>query len=68
MVELGRRHAAEEIPVPAPGEAEAVAVPWVKLHTVPHLPTDCTAMLKLIETRFHVPALTQRDATLPPAI
>jgi hypothetical protein len=40
----------------------------VKLHTVPHLPTDGTAMLKLIETRFHVPALTQRDATLPPAI
>ena len=49
-------------------EAEAAAVPWVKPHTVPHLPTDCTAMLKLIETRFHVPALTQRDATLPPAI
>ena len=49
-------------------EAEAAAVRWVKPHTVPHLPTDCTAMLKLIETRFNVPALTQRDATLPPAI
>ena len=40
-----------------------VVSPWVKPHTVSHLPTDYTAMLKLIETRFNVPALTQRDAT-----
>ena len=35
----------------------------MKPHSVPHLRTDGTAKLKLIETRFHVPALTQRDAT-----
>ncbi len=40
-----------------------VVSPWVKPQTVSHLPTDYTAMLKLIETRFDVPALTQRDAT-----
>ncbi|HUI83074.1 MAG TPA: alkaline phosphatase family protein [Candidatus Binatia bacterium] len=40
-----------------------VASPWVKPHYVSHLPMDYTAMLKLIETRFNVPALTQRDAT-----
>ena len=40
-----------------------VVSPWVKPHTVSHLPTDYTAMLKLIETRFDAPALTQRDAT-----
>ena len=32
----------------------------MKPHSVPHLPTDCPAMLKLIEARFHVSALTQR--------
>jgi len=37
--------------------------PWVKPHFVSHLPTDYTAMLKLIEERFNVPPLTQRDAT-----
>jgi phospholipase C len=40
-----------------------VVSPWVKAHTVVHLPTDSTSILKLIETRFSVPALTQRDAT-----
>ena len=40
-----------------------VVSPWVKPHSVSHLPTDYTAMLKLIEKRFGVPALTQRDAT-----
>lgn len=40
-----------------------VVSPWVKPHSVSHLPTDFTAILKLIETRFNVPALTQRDAT-----
>ena len=29
-----------------------VVSPWVKPHTVSHLPTDYAAMLKLIETRF----------------
>jgi phospholipase C len=40
-----------------------VISPWVKPHTVVHLQGDYTSMLKLIETRFNVPALTQRDAT-----
>ena len=40
-----------------------VISPWVKPHTVVHQQSDYTSMLKLIETRFNVPALTQRDAT-----
>jgi len=40
-----------------------VVSPWSKPHTIAHLPTDYTSILKLIETRFNVPALTQRDAT-----
>ena len=40
-----------------------VISPWVKPHSVSHLPMDYTAILKLIENRFDVPALTQRDAT-----
>ncbi|MGC2110236.1 MAG: alkaline phosphatase family protein [Candidatus Korobacteraceae bacterium] len=38
-----------------------VVSPWVKPQYVSHLQTDYTAMLKLIETRFGVPNLTQRD-------
>jgi phospholipase C len=40
-----------------------VVSPWSKPHTVIHLATDYTSILKLIEDRFHVPPLTQRDAT-----
>ena len=36
--------------------------PWVKPHFVSHVNRDYTAMLKLIETRFNLPALTARDA------
>ena len=39
-----------------------VVSPWVKPHDVSHLPMDYTAILKLIESRFNVPALTHRDA------
>jgi phospholipase C len=39
-----------------------VVSPWVKPHDVSHLPMDYTAILKLIENRFTIPALTQRDA------
>ncbi len=39
-----------------------VVSPWIKPHNVSHLPMDYTAILKLIETRFTIPALTQRDA------
>ncbi len=40
-----------------------VISPWSKPHNISHTPMDYTAMLKLIETRFNVSALTQRDAT-----
>ena len=40
-----------------------VISPWVKPQTVIHLATDYTSILKLIEDRFNVPPLTQRDAT-----
>lgn len=40
-----------------------VVSPWVKPHYVSHTPMDYTAILKLIETRFKVPALTMRDST-----
>ncbi len=40
-----------------------VVSPWDKPHYVSHLATDYTAILKLIEERFNVPSLTQRDAT-----
>ena len=39
-----------------------VVSPWVKPHSVSHLAMDYTAILKLIETRFTLAALTQRDA------
>jgi phospholipase C len=35
---------------------------WVKPHYVSHVPTDFTAILKLIEKRFDLPHLTLRDA------
>ena len=40
-----------------------VVSPWSRPQTVVHTPTDYTSILKLIETRYNVPALTQRDAT-----
>ena len=39
-----------------------VVSPWAKQHFVSHVVRDNTAILKLIETRFGVPALTARDA------
>ena len=39
-----------------------VISPWVKPHFVSHVVRDNTAILKLIETRFGLPALTARDA------
>ena len=38
--------------------------PWSKPHFVWHLPTDYTSILKLIETRFGVHSLSQRDANV----
>jgi len=39
-----------------------VVSPFTKKHYVSHTAADYTAILKLIETRFNLPALTQRDA------
>jgi phospholipase C len=39
-----------------------VVSPFTKKNYVSHTVADYTAMLKFIETRFHVPALTKRDA------
>jgi phospholipase C len=39
--------------------------PFAKKNFVSHTPMDYTAMLKFIETRWNVPALTQRDASMP---
>ena len=42
-----------------------VASPWSKPHYVSHTAMDLTSILKLIEKRFNVQALTQRDANAP---
>jgi phospholipase C len=42
-----------------------VASPFSKKNFVSHTPMDFTAALKLIETRFNLPALTARDAAMP---
>ena len=39
-----------------------VVSPYARKHYVGHTVTDYTAILKLIETRFSLPALTKRDA------
>jgi len=42
-----------------------VISPYAKKHYVSHTVADATAILKLIETRFNLPALTKRDAAQP---
>jgi len=42
-----------------------VISPFSKKNFVSHTPMDYTAALKLIETRFHLPNLTARDAAMP---
>ncbi len=42
-----------------------VISPYAKQHYVSHTVMDTTAILKLIETRFNLPALTKRDAAQP---
>jgi phospholipase C len=39
-----------------------IASPWSKPHYVSHVPADHTAILRLLELRFGLPALTDRDA------
>jgi phospholipase C len=42
-----------------------VASPFAKKGYVSHTPADATAILKFIEQRFNLPALTNRDAAQP---
>jgi phospholipase C len=42
-----------------------VVSPFAKKNYVSHTIADTTAILKLIETRFHLPPLTRRDAIQP---
>jgi phospholipase C len=42
-----------------------VISPYAKKNYVSHTVMDATAILKLIETRFNLPALTKRDAAQP---
>jgi phospholipase C len=42
-----------------------VISPFSKKNFVSHTPMDYTAALKLIETRFKLPALTKRDLSMP---
>ncbi len=42
-----------------------VASPFAKKGYVSHTPADSTAILKFIEERFNLPALTKRDAAQP---
>ena len=42
-----------------------VISPYAKKNYVDHTVADTTAILKLIETRFNLPALTKRDAAQP---
>jgi phospholipase C len=39
-----------------------VISPWARAHYVSHVVRDHTAVLRLIETVFDLPALTARDA------
>ena len=42
-----------------------IASPFSRKNFVSHTPMDYTAYLKFIETRWSLPALTQRDASMP---
>jgi phospholipase C len=42
-----------------------VVSPWVKKNFVSHTPRDFTAILKFIQERFDLPALTERDKAQP---
>jgi phospholipase C len=45
--------------------ANFVVSPFARKNFVSHTPMDYTAWLKFIETRWNLPALTQRDASMP---
>jgi phospholipase C len=43
-----------------------VLSPYAKVHHVSHVVTDHTSILRFIEARFKLPALTKRDANADP--
>ena len=45
-----------------------VVSPYARRHFVSHLVHDHTAILRFIETRFDLPALTRRDANAAPLL
>ena len=45
-----------------------VVSPWARMGAVSHVPTDHTALTRLIEARFGLPALTARDANADPLL
>lgn len=45
-----------------------VVSPYARRHYVSHVPVDHTAVTRLIETRFDLPALTRRDANAWPLL
>ena len=45
-----------------------VVSPYARRHFVSHLVHDHTAILRFIETRFDLPALTRRDANADPLL
>ena len=46
----------------------AVVSPFARPHSVSHTPHDHTSILRFIETRFDLPALTARDANADPML
>jgi phospholipase C len=45
-----------------------VISPYAKAHFVSHVVNDHTSILRFIETRFKLPALTRRDAAANPML
>jgi len=45
-----------------------VVSPYARKRYVSHTPTDATSILRFIETRFDLPALTRRDANADPLL
>ena len=45
-----------------------VISPYAKMHFVSHVVHDHTSILRFVETRFDLPALTRRDANADPML
>lgn len=46
----------------------AIVSPWARKRYVSHVPRDHTTVLRFIQTRFDLPALTRRDANADPLL